>query len=168
MKQCTGSFDATCQKVQACHNHSGIITFVYCERKSNKLLRAEREESVAIRSGRPAERSSVSVSAATRGENEPPSGGAKESAEETRRREETLARWEEGVKLRKKAESLAKKLATRTREAEEADKLAKKRLDLLNELAKEKTALQSRAGAPRASSPGGKAEAGADILSVCD
>ena len=113
--------------------------------KLNKLLRAEREESVAIRSGRPAERSSVSVSAATRGENEPPSGGAKESAEETRRREETLARWEEGVKLRKKAESLAKKLATRTREAEEADKLAKKRLDLLNELAKEKTALQSRA-----------------------
>lgn len=74
-------------------------------------------------------------------ENQPPaslaSGGSKE-------REDTLARWEEGVKLRKKAEQLAKKLAARTKENEELERQMSKRDRALQDVTKERNALQTK------------------------
>ena len=69
-------------------------------------------------------------------ENQPPAS--------SKEREDTLARWEEGVKLRKKAEQLAKKLAVRTKENEELERQMAKRDRALQDVTKERNALQTK------------------------
>ena len=109
-------------------------------------------------------------------ENQPPaslaSGGSKE-------REDTLARWEEGVKLRKKAEQLAKKLAARTKENEELERQMSKRDRALQDVTKERNALQTKtqrlthaletaSGAGGSSSSGGGGPDAAAVKEVVD
>jgi len=77
-------------------------------------------------------------------ENQTDENEAVEDAGAKTRREETLARWEEGVKLRKRAETLAKKLATKTRELEAAEKLVERGRNAVADAAKEKHALAAK------------------------
>ena len=111
--------------------------------KLSRLLQGEQEEA-ALRSAVAGPRDTSRTDGAASGENRPPPSGAEEGAETARKREQALARWEEGVKLRKRAESLAKKLAERTKELEDQSKLAAKRADLVADLTKEKTTLQAK------------------------
>lgn len=57
------------------------------------------------------------------------------------RRAETLQRWEEGVKLRKRGELLAKKLTAKTKELEECQKLVERSRVSVAELSREKSSL---------------------------
>ena len=90
-------------------------------------------------------------------ENQPPAS--------SKEREDTLARWEEGVKLRKKAEQLAKKLAARTKENEELERQIAKRDRALQDVTKERNALQTKTqrlthALETASGPGGSSSGG--------
>ena len=115
--------------------------------KLNRLLRAEQSEAALAKaaaeedSGRGPRRQSASS------ENRPPGPAAEEDPGAGRRREETLARWEEGVKLRKRAETLTKKLSAATRERDDAaGQCAKLRAHVV-ELQREKAALGAKAKA---------------------
>jgi len=111
--------------------------------KLDRMLRAEREaerneaalkESVGV--GARSDREAYDVN----DENE----AVEDSLGAKTRREETLARWEEGVKLRKRAETLAKKLSTKTRELEAAEKLVERGRNAVADAAKEKHALAAK------------------------
>ena len=114
--------------------------------KLDRMLRAEREaernEAALKESG------TQSISDREALENQPKDAydenEAVEDAGAKTRREETLARWEEGVKLRKRAETLAKKLATKTRELEAAEKLVERGRNAVADAAKEKHALAAK------------------------
>ena len=112
--------------------------------KLNRLLRAEQTES-ALKRAAATGGASPRGAGADASENRPPEPSEDDGV--ARRREETLARWEEGVKLRKRAEQLAKKLAARTREHEDVAKLAERRQAQIVELTKEKNALAAKAKA---------------------
>ena len=112
--------------------------------KLNRLLRAEQSES-ALKRAAATGGASPRGAGADASENRPPEPSEDDGV--ARRREETLARWEEGVKLRKRAEQLAKKLAARTREHEDVAKLAERRQAHIVELTKEKNALAAKAKA---------------------
>ena len=115
--------------------------------KLDRLLRAEREaernEAALKESGTHAHARSDREAL----ENQPDAYDENEAVEDAgakTRREETLARWEEGVKLRKRAETLAKKLATKTRELEAAEKLVERGRNAVADAAKEKHALAAK------------------------
>jgi centrosomal protein CEP290 len=102
--------------------------------KLNRMLDGEKVGSTVTQGTPAGPRSSSHV------ENQPPGLGGGSSKE----REETLARWEEGVKLRKRAETLAKKLATRTKENEELERQCAKRDRALQDVTKERNALSAK------------------------
>jgi centrosomal protein CEP290 len=117
--------------------------------KLDRLLRAERD------AARDEAALSLTTSRADRGERR--GSGDENRAEDANvdgdddddagakaRREETLARWEEGVKLRKRAETLAKKLAAKTRELENAEKLVERGRNAVADAAKEKSLLSAK------------------------
>ena len=114
--------------------------------KLDRMLRAEREaernEAALKESG--AQRSDREALENQPDENQTDENEAVEDAGAKTRREETLARWEEGVKLRKRAETLAKKLATKTRELEAAEKLVERGRNAVADAAKEKHALAAK------------------------
>jgi len=115
--------------------------------KLDRLLRAERE---AERNEAALKESGTHTHARSDREaleNQPDAYDENEAVEDAGakiRREETLARWEEGVKLRKRAETLAKKLATKTRELEAAEKLVERGRNAVADAAKEKHALAAK------------------------
>jgi centrosomal protein CEP290 len=102
--------------------------------KLNRMLDGEKVGSTVTQGTPAGPRSSSHI------ENQPPALGGGSSKE----REETLARWEEGVKLRKRAETLAKKLATRTKENEELERQCAKRDRALQDVTKERNALSAK------------------------
>ena len=102
--------------------------------KLNRMLDGEKVGSTVTQGTPAGPRSSSHI------ENQPPGVGGGSSKE----REETLARWEEGVKLRKRAETLAKKLATRTKENEELERQCAKRDRALQDVTKERNALSAK------------------------
>ena len=119
--------------------------------KLDRLLRAERD------AARDEAALSLTPSRADRGERREKGSGDENRAEDANvdgdddddagakaRREETLARWEEGVKLRKRAETLAKKLAAKTRELENAEKLVERGRNAVADAAKEKSLLSAK------------------------
>ena len=114
--------------------------------KLDRMLRAEREaernEAALKESG--AQRSDREALENQPDENQTDENEAVEDAGAKTRREETLARWEEGVKLRKRAETLAKKLSTKTRELEAAEKLVERGRNAVADAAKEKHALAAK------------------------
>ena len=108
--------------------------------KLNRMLDGEKVGSTVTGTTQSGPRSSVHPGGSSHIENQPPGLGGGSSKE----REETLARWEEGVKLRKRAETLAKKLATRTKENEELERQCAKRDRALQDVTKERNALSAK------------------------
>ena len=108
--------------------------------KLNRMLDGEKVGSTVTQGTPAGPRSSVHPGGSSHIENQPPALGGGSSKEQ----EETLARWEEGVKLRKRAETLAKKLATRTKENEELERQCAKRDRALQDVTKERNALSAK------------------------
>jgi DNA repair exonuclease SbcCD ATPase subunit len=117
--------------------------------KLDRLLRAERdaardEAALSLTTSRADRNERRGSGDENRAEDANVDGDDDDDAGAKARREETLARWEEGVKLRKRAETLAKKLAAKTRELENAEKLVERGRNAVADAAKEKSLLSAK------------------------